>query len=52
MAAFEATLKEHDIPFERVDLTSLDVDIIQYDIRDPMGTHLHIDFRASGEGAR
>ena len=50
MAAFEATLKEHNVPFERVDLTSLDVDIIQYDIRDPMGTHLHIDFRASGEG--
>ncbi|QFT34224.1 hypothetical protein FIV00_27255 [Labrenzia sp. THAF82] len=49
MAAFEATLKQHDLQYERVDLTEIDVDIVQYNLRDPMGTHIHIDFKPSVE---
>lgn len=51
MAEFEATLDKHKVPFERVDLTGLDLDIVQYNVRDPMGTHIHIDFKPSVEVA-
>ncbi|MEM7693710.1 MAG: VOC family protein [Pseudomonadota bacterium] len=51
MAAFEATLKTNNIAFERVDLEDVGLDLVQYNVRDPMGTHIHIDFCPSAEEA-
>jgi len=47
MAAFEAKLNSLGVPFRRVDLPN--ADIVQYNVHDPTGTHLHIDFSPSKE---
>ncbi|XWN31283.1 MAG: VOC family protein [Devosia sp.] len=48
MAEFEALLEAEGIACEKVEVP--DVDIIQFNVRDPLGTHIHVDFRPSQEG--
>ena len=42
MEAFEARLKPRDEPFRRGEITSLG--LAQYNIWDPDGNHIHVDF--------
>ncbi|MEM8852594.1 MAG: VOC family protein, partial [Pseudomonadota bacterium] len=49
MAEFEAVLEAEGIACEKVELP--EVDIIQFNVRDPLGTHIHVDFRPSQEPA-
>lgn len=43
MAAFEEKLSAKGVPFERQNVPG--TDIVQFNLHDPMGNHLHIDFR-------
>ncbi|WP_425079549.1 VOC family protein [Ruegeria denitrificans] len=42
--SFEAHLKTNDVRYHRADLTA--VDIVQLNVWDPDGNHIHIDFPA------
>jgi len=42
--SFEAHLKTNDVRYHRADLTA--VDIVQLNVWDPDGNHVHIDFPA------
>lgn len=41
-AAFEKTLAEHDVPFERIELKG--AGLVQFHVSDPNGNHVHVDF--------
>lgn len=45
--AFEARLREREIPYRRSDLPS--INSYQINLWDPDGNHLHVDFPLSGE---
>lgn len=47
MGAFVARLEELEIPYRRADIAG--TDIAQFNIHDPMGNHIHVDFRAREE---
>lgn len=48
MDAFVQKLNDHGIPFDQQPVPG--TDIVQFNLRDPMGTHLHIDFREGAPG--
>ncbi|MEO0379890.1 MAG: VOC family protein [Pseudomonadota bacterium] len=43
MSEFEQKLTSAGVPFDRQAVPG--TDIVQFNLRDPMGNHLHIDFR-------
>ncbi|AEI95182.1 VOC family protein [Roseobacter litoralis] len=43
MAAFEQKLISSEVPFDRRDVPG--TNIVQFNLTDPMGNHLHVDFR-------
>lgn len=49
MDAFAAKLDAAGVPFQRADVPG--TDIVQFNLHDPAGNHIHIDFRTANENA-